>query len=1226
MKLSIKRFSAYALFTCFTVGGLFQTGSSAVNAETTTRVHVYQVNGEDFGTYTSIKEALKKADGNHKTVLELLDPEYEEFVTIDKANVTLKSEDSEHPATFVGKDIKDGDKDTVITITAPNVTVDSVDVTGLWLTTPSEDTNPVGIRIKANDVTINNCKVYNMGCKYTDDTVDGTGFNAHGIICSNENFSSEEAAIKNPTVTNCELYGLILGNSEALVMNGNVTGFNISNNIVHDCDNIGIDIIGYEKSKKKGYSNNDRARSGVVKNNIVYNISSGENLTYREDQNEEPGKCAGGIYVDGGYDVTIDGNYVENCDIGVELASEHGGQTTDKITLTNNILINNNALGGISIGGSSSKNGNATNLTIQNNTVYNTAVGCFRIQKADCEDNDISKNIFIAVGKNVETYEKEKEAGTNNIHDNYITKKSDDYPNVGDTVFVAENITFSKNTGTISFDHDGYDLSGYGAKATDKPDNTNPETSNPDENNDNNNSGNNESTDTNKAKFAGITSGIETEWTVSNAAEGGIGTLKSVNGTETYRAVAKFTGYKYTKGDLLSIKYDSVDITDQEIIIGFGTSNKQFIRLKNMVSQHVGYITLELPEDSSGIFNSKQPDRVRVKGVYKNAKAGSTFTIGGVEIHKAGTLPSWDDGTTPIYDPYAEPKGIAVTYYDGIYSRGFAWSTSDSISESYLYIIEKIGNMNETNVDWSKAAKIKASMVERTDEKGKKWHVYKAHVKDLKPNATYLYKVGRDKSGYSTVGTVKIEKEEDEIDGVSFIHLTDCQEDEKAKYDRWANVLKAGYSTCPDASFVSFTGDLTNLSEDSLNMYQWIWGLDAPSDILRNVAISPSSGNHDQWDYSFTDRFDINYADFIPDSDAELKTGGCYYYTYGEDILFINMNTNDDDDSTILKAQKKWLTEVLESHNDYKWKVVQLHKGPMSTGRHSTNGDVKDYRDKLCPIFSKYKVDLVLQGHDHVYTRTASYKFSDADNYSYEAYDEAGVVTKDYEFDGEKRIWNLEPIGTHYVTINYCANKKYDPITDADERIHIGINPISEDNGCSSQPQKPMYGVVRIKGDVLCYDAYTYNSETKESVLFDTFSVNKGDNNDQQDNDNNDNQDNNNNNDQQQTDNNDNQDNNNNNNEQQQNENENNNLAAMLTTLTSTTMNSNNLPAMSALTTSNNNLPVTSTITVSHRQTTASSSNSKTVTRSRFPQTAHFILVRLSLTKRPVENTRLQIL
>ncbi len=441
----------------------------------------------------------------------------------------------------------------------------------------------------------------------------------------------------------------------------------------------------------------------------------------------------------------------------------------------------------------------------------------------------------------------------------------------------------------------------------------------------------------------------------------------------------------------------------------------------------------------------------------------------------------------------AVPKGIAVTYYDGIYSRGFAWSTDEHPSESYLYYVKASSGMTKDNVDWSGATKKKASMVKRTDVDGKEWHVFKAHIRDLSKGKTYFYKVGNEKYGFSEVGTINVEKKEEEIIGTTFLHLTDCQESKMEKYNRWAEILKAGKEKYPDSKFVAFSGDLTNDSYESLNMNQWIWGLDQPKDTLLDLPISPASGNHDRFDYSFTDRFDFKYADYVSDSDEELKLGGCYYYKYGKDFLFITLNTNESSGSGFNK-QENWVRDILKKNKDCKWKIVQIHKGVMSTGDHTNSGDVKQFREKLPKIFAEYKVDLVLQGHDHVYTRTKPYVYGvkeDGESYSgHTVVDEAGVVTKNYEFDGEKRLWNLEPEGTHYVTINYCANKDYE-VLEYDSVIKPGVNPVSSSNGCSVQPHLPMYGVVRIRGGVLCYDAFTFDRDTKESKLYDTFSVDK---------------------------------------------------------------------------------------------------------------------------------------
>jgi len=161
----------------------------------------------------------------------------------------------------------------------------------------------------------------------------------------------------------------------------------------------------------------------------------------------------------------------------------------------------------------------------------------------------------------------------------------------------------------------------------------------------------------------------------------------------------------------------------------------------------------------------------------------------------------------------------------------------------------------------------------------------------------------------------------------------------------------------------------------------------------------------------------------------------------------------------------------------------------MSGGDHTNDGEVDWLREILPPIFAKYKVDLVLQGHDHVYTRSMSYKYgSSYDGLTPDWTDP--VVNKNYNFNGETRLMNIEPAGTHYVTINFCASKSYPEEPTLDEVIYEGDNPISG-NDCIVQPGLPMYGVVQIDGDMMIYDAYTYDPSTGTSTMYDTFAVEK---------------------------------------------------------------------------------------------------------------------------------------
>jgi parallel beta-helix repeat protein len=181
-------------------------------------------------------------------------------------------------------------------------------------------------------------------------------------------------------IRNCQL-----GQSEALVLNGNVDGFTVAGNLVHDNDNIGIDFIGFEGTGPLGQ---DQARNGICMGNVVYNISSATNPTYGGQ------RSADGIYVDGGRDIVIERNKVDNCDIGIEVASEHSGKTTSNITVRNN-FISRGYLGNILMGGYAATRGNAANVVVVNNTTYQGINGEVELQY-NCDGVVIKNNIFFA--------------------------------------------------------------------------------------------------------------------------------------------------------------------------------------------------------------------------------------------------------------------------------------------------------------------------------------------------------------------------------------------------------------------------------------------------------------------------------------------------------------------------------------------------------------------------------------------------------------------------------------------------------------------------------------------------------------------------------------------------------------------------------------------------------------------------------------------------------------
>ncbi len=183
------------------------------------------------------------------------------------------------------------------------------------------------------------------------------GADAHGIAV----YGDATQPISHLLIAGNEVSHLLLGSSEAVALNGNVTVFTVTDNLIHDCDNIGLALIGFEDVAPDPAL--DRARDGLVSGNRVYGVDSRSNPAYGGE------RSAGGIYVDGGTRIVIERNTVYSANIGVELASEHAGGDASHITLRNNLIYHNH-VAGIALGGYDPERGSTYQCAVVNNTLY----------------------------------------------------------------------------------------------------------------------------------------------------------------------------------------------------------------------------------------------------------------------------------------------------------------------------------------------------------------------------------------------------------------------------------------------------------------------------------------------------------------------------------------------------------------------------------------------------------------------------------------------------------------------------------------------------------------------------------------------------------------------------------------------------------------------------------------------------------------------------------------
>jgi 3',5'-cyclic AMP phosphodiesterase CpdA len=85
-----------------------------------------------------------------------------------------------------------------------------------------------------------------------------------------------------------------------------------------------------------------------------------------------------------------------------------------------------------------------------------------------------------------------------------------------------------------------------------------------------------------------------------------------------------------------------------------------------------------------------------------------------------------------------------------------------------------------------------------------------------------------------------------------------------------------------------------------------------------------------------------------------------FYYLDYQGVRIVVLNSNRK-----IKQQAEWFENVLK-HNPNHWTIVTFHHPVYSS---ALSRDNKKLRKYWKPLFDKFGVDLVLQGHDHVYAR-----------------------------------------------------------------------------------------------------------------------------------------------------------------------------------------------------------------------------------------------------------------
>jgi hypothetical protein len=191
-------------------------------------------------------------------------------------------------------------------------------------------------------------------------------------------------------------------------------------------------------------------------------------------------------------------------------------------------------------------------------------------------------------------------------------------------------------------------------------------------------------------------------------------------------------------------------------------------------------------------------------------------------------------------------------------------------------------------------------------------------------------------------------------DTARFSFIADAQEGPEFLQD-----IAAEMAQFPGSAILS-DGDLV---QNGATLSEWTAYFNALAPVASSRVMLAAMGNHE---YRSTP--ETNYwQNFF-----RLKAPEAHYSVSLGDAHLIILNSNFEDDPTLIDSQLNWLQQELAV--PAAWKIVMFHQAPYSSGFFDSElAPRKEYlrlREKYVPIFEAYRVDLVLSGHTHVFERS----------------------------------------------------------------------------------------------------------------------------------------------------------------------------------------------------------------------------------------------------------------
>lgn len=235
----------------------------------------------------------------------------------------------------------------------------------------------------------------------------------------------------------------------------------------------------------------------------------------------------------------------------------------------------------------------------------------------------------------------------------------------------------------------------------------------------------------------------------------------------------------------------------------------------------------------------------------------------------------------------------------------------------------------------------------------------------LQPDTAYVYRV-RGSGGWSE--WFQFRTAAAEFRPFTFLYFGDIQNDIRARGSR---VIRQAFLSTAAPALAVHAGDLVNQRKDAVHDDEWGEWASTGGHLFASIPQVPAAGNHEYVDVIAADGSETRAlgphwprAFALPANGAPGAKATSYHIDYQE-VRFIVLDGTAALDLGALETQTRWLEQLLKS-NPNRWTILLFHQPLFTCARPD---DTEELKQAWRPLLERHGVDLVLQGHDHCYSR-----------------------------------------------------------------------------------------------------------------------------------------------------------------------------------------------------------------------------------------------------------------